>query len=162
MGETAAEAALVPKGTPVDTFQVGQVFEHHWGRTIAAAESSLFSSLTLAFNPLYFNVEYARAHGHPDLVVNPYLVFNTVFGLSVEDLSESGPGGGGAFLGVDGLRFLAPVYPGDTLYARSEVLAKRESESRPGSFVLTWRTEGVNQRGATVIAFERSNLRRRA
>ena len=78
----------------------------------------MFTTLTQAYNPMYFNVEFARAHEHPGVVVNPMLVFGIVFGLSVEDLSEAG----GPFLGVDELAFHAPVYPGDTLTARSTVV----------------------------------------
>ncbi|MGQ0547684.1 MAG: MaoC family dehydratase [Betaproteobacteria bacterium] len=147
-----------PKGRTFDGFSPGQVFEHHWGRTINAGDNSLFSTLTLHFNPLYFNAEFARAHGHPDTPVNPLLVLNTVLGLSVEDLSEAG----GPFLGIDKLVYLAPVYPGDTLTARSTTLAVRESQSRADAGIVTWRTEGRNQRGETVIEFERSNLVRKA
>ena len=92
-------ARLVPKGNRYEDFEPGRVFKHHWGRTITEAESTLFSTLTLHFNPHYFNAAYARAHGHPGIVVNPLLVFTTVFGLTVEDLSE----GGGPFLGVNEL-----------------------------------------------------------
>lgn len=148
------KARLWPKGRLFGDFEVGQVFEHHWGRTVNAGDNSLFSTLTLHFNPLYFNAEYARAHGHPDTPVNPLLVFNTVLGMSVEDLSEAG----GPFLGINNLRYLAPVYPGDTLTARSTTLAKRESESRKGAGIVGWKTEGFNQRGEAVIEFERSNL----
>ncbi len=62
---------LVPKGHSFEEFHQGQVFEHHWGRTINAGDNSLFTTATLAHCPLYFNAEYARAHGHPDVVVNP-------------------------------------------------------------------------------------------
>lgn len=143
-----------PKGRLFGDFKVDQVFNHHWGRTINAGDNSLFSTLTLHFNPLYFNAEFARAHGHPDTPVNPLLVFNTVLGMTVEDLSEAG----GPFLGINKLAYLAPVYPGDTLTARSTTLSVRESESRRGSGIVGWKTEGFNQRGEKVIEFERSNL----
>jgi acyl dehydratase len=90
-------------------------------------------------------------------VVNPLLVFNTVFGLSVEDLSE----GGGPFLGVDECSFDAPVYVGDTLTARSRVVGARESKGQPGFGIVTWHTEGFNQEGERVIEFRRTNLVRR-
>lgn len=114
----------------------------------------LFSTLTLAFNPLYFNRERARAEGHPDLVANPLLVFGTVFGLSVEDLSEKG----GLFLGVDDLTYARDVYPGETLTARSEVVATRASASHPRHGIVTWRTQGLDARGDVVVEFTRSNL----
>lgn len=150
----AATPRRWPKGHTFEQFQVGQGFEHHWGRTINEGDNSLFSTLTLSYNPLYFNAEYAREQGHPGIVVNPNLVFLTVFGLSVEDLSEAG----GLFLGVDALTHHTPVYPGDTLTARSRVTDTRESGSRPEHGIVTWHTEGFNQRGERVIDFHRTNL----
>ena len=147
-------ARRLPKGNSYERFEVGQRFDHHWGRTIEAGDNGLFSTLTLGFNPLYFNAEYARAHDHPTTVVNPMLVFLTVFGLSVEDLSEAG----GPFLGVEELTFHRTVYPGDTVTARSTVVEKRESGSRPESGIVTWHTEGHNQRDELVIDYKRTNL----
>jgi acyl dehydratase len=150
----SARAVPRPKGNRYEDFDVGRTFSHHWGRTINQGDNSLFTTLTLHFNPLYSNAEFARAHGHSDVVVNPMLVFTTVFGLSVEDLSE----GGGAFLGVEQLTFHAPVYPGDTLTARSTVVERRESSSNKGMGIVTWHTEGFNQKELRVIDFRRTNL----
>ncbi|MBF6599497.1 MAG: MaoC family dehydratase [Dehalococcoidia bacterium] len=130
------------------------MFAHHWGRTLNEGDNSLFTALTLAYNPLYFNETYARAAGHPGVVLNPMLVLCTVVGLSVEDLSEAG----GPFLGIDALTFHRPAYPGDTLSARSMVVGKRASESRPGFGVVTWHSEGRNQRDELVVDYRRSNL----
>ena len=143
-----------PKGHSYEDFEIGRRFEHHWGRTLNHGDNSLFTTLTLYFNPLYTNVEFAKAHGHPDVVVNPMLVFLTVFGLTVEDLSE----GGGAFLGVEALGFAAPVYPGDTLTAVSTVVGRRESASNNAMGIVTWHTQGFNQKAALIIDFKRTNL----
>ncbi len=148
------KARLLPKGNHYALFEIGQVYEHHWGRTINAGDNSQFTTLTLSYNPLYFNVEYARANGHPGIVVNPLLVFNTVFGMTVEDLSE----GGGPFLGVDMLTYHAPVYEGDTLTARSTVTDKRLSEKMKGFGIVTWHSEGFNQRKQLVVDYHRTNL----
>ena len=147
-------APAVRKGHSFDEFEVGHVFEHHWGRTINAGDNSLFTTVTMHFNPLYTDAEYARALGHPDVLVNPMLVLSTAVGLSVEDLSE----GGGPFLGVDQATFHRPVHPGDTLTALSTVVGKRESGSRPEFGIVTWRTEARNQRGELVLDYQRSNL----
>lgn len=144
----------VRRGHVFDEFEVGQVFKHHWGRTLVESDNILFTTLTLNFNPLYFNREYAQRFGHPDMVVNPLLVFKMILGLSVEDLSEIG----GPFLGVDKMTFHRPVYPGDTLYAESTVIDKRTSKSRPEFGIVGWHTVGKNQKGETVIDFERRNL----
>ena len=100
---------------------------------------------------------HARAQGHPTTLVNPLLVFNTVFGLTVEDLSE----GGGPFLGVDDCKFLVDVYVGDTLTARSTVVAARDSKGQPAFGIVTWHTEGFNQHGEKVVDYHRTNLVRK-
>jgi acyl dehydratase len=133
---------------------VGRVFEHHWGRTINAGDNSLFSTALCNWNPLHLNAEFARSHGHPDVVVNPMLVLCTVVGLSVEDLSEVG----GPFLGMEDVTFHKPVHPGDTLTARSTVVDRRPSSSRPGTGIVTWHTEARNQDGDLVVDYRRTNL----
>jgi itaconyl-CoA hydratase len=142
------------KGHRYEDFEEGRVFHHHWGRTITQADNTLFTTLTLSYNPLYFNAPFAKEHGHDAIVVNPMLVFCVVFGLSVEDLSE----GGGLFLGVDDLTFHIPVYPGDTLTAKSTVVLRRTSGSREGMGIVTWRTEGHKQDQNLVVDYKRSNL----
>lgn len=147
-------AKVLSKGNRFEDFEIGRRFSHHWGRTITGGDNALFTTMTLSFNPLYFNEPYAKAHGHPRTVVNPLLVFNTVFGLSVEDLSE----GGGPFLGVDALTFHEPVYVGDTLTAASDVVDKRTSKSQQDFGIVTWHTEGRNQDDVIVVDFRRTNL----
>ena len=142
------------KGRQYQDFSVGQVLEHHWGRTITAGDNAVFTTAMCNWNPMYLNAEFARAHGHDDVVVNPMLVLCTVVGLSVEDLSE----GGGAFLGLDACTFHRPVHPGDTVTARSVVVDMRPSTSRPGTGIVTWHTEARDQRGELVVDFHRTNL----
>ncbi|MGH7916457.1 MAG: MaoC family dehydratase [Candidatus Binataceae bacterium] len=165
MNDFRETARKLPKGHLFEDFSVGQVFNHHWGRTLNEADNTLFTTLTLSYNPLYFNAPYARAHGHRRTVVNPMLVFLTVFGLSVEDLSEAG----GLFLGVDNLTFHRTVYAGDTLLARSTVTDKRGSQSRPELGIVTWHTQGfllervsdgasADETEPMVVDFRRSNL----
>lgn len=152
-----SKAQLWPKGRLFEDFHVGQKFEHHWGRTIVEADTILFTTLTMSFNPLYFNRDYARLHGHRDIVVNPQLVFNVVLGLSVEDCSEIG----GPFVGVYDLVYERPVYPGTTIVARSETIEVRISESNPENGIVTWLTAGHDEQGERLVSFRRSNLIRR-
>jgi itaconyl-CoA hydratase len=160
MGEINTEkdfrerAELIPKGNKFEDFQAGQVFQHHWGRTITEGDNTWFSTQTLSFNPLYFNEPYAQSQGHDKMLVNPLLVFNTTFGMSVEDLSE----GGGLFLGVDECEFITDVYVGDTITAQSTVVNKRISKSNKSAGIVTWLTSGHNQHGRKVIEFKRTNF----
>jgi acyl dehydratase len=149
-----AKAITRKRGHWYEDFEIGREFTHHWGRTINEGDNSLFTTLTLHFNPLYFNKQFAVAHGHPREQVNPMLVFTTVFGMSVEDLSENGA----AFLGVDDLTYHLAVYPGDTLTATSTVHANRLSNKDPRQAICTWHTKGFNQRDQMVIDFKRTNL----
>jgi len=147
-------ATVLTKGHQYEDMTEGRVFEHHWGRTITDGDNAAFTTQTLSFCPLYFNEPYAKSLGHPRTVVNPLLVFNTVFGMTVEDLSE----GGGPFLGVDNCNFLQPVHVGDTLAARSTVVSRRESKGQKAMGIVTWHTEGFDQHGKKVIEFDRTNL----
>src|SRR5438067_3788212 len=150
----AAGFPLLAKGHLYEDFTVGQVLVHHWGRTVTAGDNSVFCAATCNWNPMHLNAEYARAHGHRDVVINPMLVLCTTLGLSVEDLSEAG----GLFLGVEDCSFLHPVYPGDTLTAKSTVIDARVSESRPNTGIVSWHTEGRNQNGEPVVDYRRTNL----
>jgi|TARA_B110000977_G_scaffold47974_1_gene65194 acyl dehydratase len=145
---------LWERGNQFEDFEVDQVFEHHWGRTLTAGDAMLFSSIALRYCPLYVNAEYAKSEGHRDMVVDPMLVLATVIGLSVEDLSEVG----GPFLGVNGVEFGAYVYPNDTITCVSEVIDKRESASRPDTGIVTWSTSAKNQSGDVVVKYQRTNL----
>lgn len=141
------------KGYNYEDFEVGKVFAHHWGRTLCQAENALFSTLTLHFNPTYTNREYAKAMGHKDTPINPLLIFNTVFGLSVQDLSETST----AFLGVEELVYHTSVYPGDTITTSSTVIARRPTSSNPRVGIATWHTKGYNQHEELVCEFKRTN-----
>ena len=142
-----------------EDFAVGQRYDHHWGRTVNESESVAFATGTFNTNPLYFNAEYAKAHGHPAMPVDPLLAWNIVFGLTVEDLSFKVSGAGN--LGYRVIRFVLPVYPGDTLVASSEVLATGPWKGASDCGVVHVRTTGLNQRGETVLEYERKILVRK-
>jgi len=152
--EFMKKAVLWEKGNDADEFSIGDRLPHHWGRTINEADNSVFTTLTQMYNPLYFNKSYAQSQGHPDILVNPFLVFNMVFGMSVEDLSENK----GFFVGIGECKFHDPVYAGDTLRSESEVIGKRESRSNSANHIITWRTKGYNQNDQLVLEYVRSNL----
>ena len=145
---------LVPHGHKFEDFAVGQVLDHHWGRTLTEADVVAFATATCHWQPLYLNREFALAHGHPDLVVPPLLALCVVVGVSVEDLSETG----GPFLGLGDCTFERSLHVGDTLTARSTVLSARLSQSRPGVGIVTWRTEAIDQHGDIALSYVRTNL----
>jgi acyl dehydratase len=93
------------RGHWYEDFEIGREFTHHWGRTINEGDNSLFTTLTLHFNPLYFNKEFAVAHGHPREQVNPMLVFTTVWYVGQTRAKNR------AFLGVTTDSLKPPVYP---------------------------------------------------
>jgi acyl dehydratase len=154
MADEDAERIAVERVNYFEDFTEGQTFEHHWGRTINEGDNSVFSTLTMNANPAFFNADHAEDLGYDREAVNPMLAFNVVFGMSVQDLSEAG----GAFLGIENLEFHGTVYPGDTLYADSEVLNKRESSSRPHQGIVHWYTKGTRPDGELVLEYERKNL----
>lgn len=151
-------ATWLARGHTLADFTVGRVFEHGRRRTLLESDNALFTTLTLHYNPLYLDREYARAAGFVDILMNPLLVFNTVFGMSVEDLSE----GGGPFIGVEELEYGAAVHAGDTLRASSTVLSARLSAKHERYGIVSWATRGCNQHGVQVISFNRTNLVRRS
>ena len=156
-----AEAPIWRKGRCYEDFEVGQVFEHHWGRTLNEGDNAFFSTCTLALLPQFLNDQYAKSEGHPSVLLNPMLIFCTAFGLSVEDLSEGKSldnETGGAFLGVDDLRFERPAYPGTTVRARSTVVSTKDSRSRPHQGIVTWQTEAIDQDDQVLLSFQRTNL----
>ena len=146
----------IERGHYFEDFEVGHLFKHHWGRTITEGDNSFFSSVTMNFNPIYFNREYSQSLGYKNVVVNHMLVMNVVFALSVEDLSERAI----AHLGYEKMKFGETVYPGDTITSESLVLEKRET-SKPDRGVVKFRTTGHNQRGEEVLEYERPVLIRK-
>jgi itaconyl-CoA hydratase len=142
------------KGNFYEDFFPGASFRHGRGRTLGAADNTLFNALTVQLNPAYLDLTEARRQGHSDVPIHPWLVFSTVFGLSVEDLSEKG----GAFLGVDDLTFHRDVYPGATLTAQSVVKECRRSSKNPRFGIVTWATEGRDENDRPVVSFSRTNM----
>jgi itaconyl-CoA hydratase len=130
---------------------VGAVYRSRHGRTVLEADNVWFTLLTHNTNPIHFDAEYAATTEWGRPLVDSVFTLALVTGLSVEDVSERGVN-----LGWREVRLPAPVFAGDTIRAETEVLEKRESQSRPGFGIVTVRTRGLNQHDETVIEFERS------
>lgn len=141
-------------GRYYEEFTVGDVYEHRPGRTITETDNIWFTLLTMNTHPAHFDAEYAKKteFGKP-LVASPLTVAILV-GMSVSDVSQKAV----ANLGWKEIRLTAPVFAGDTLYAESEVIEKRESAKRPEQGIVTIRTTGRNQDGVVVCDFLRTML----
>ncbi len=137
-------------GRYLDEFVPGQVFVHPRGYTFERGPMLDFARVFMQCNPLYLNLEYARAHGFPDLPASPQMVFNVVLSLGVHNDSEKAI----ANLGYYNVQFLLPVYPGDTLRGYTKVIdRKARGEDKPGIVLI--RTLGLNQHNQVVLQYER-------
>jgi acyl dehydratase len=140
------------EGRYYEDFEVGDIYRHPLGRTITETDNTWFTLLTMNPNQLHFNREYGARTEFGQPLVDSTLTLAIVTGLSVADLSQNAV----ANLGWDEVRLPHPVFAGDTLYSESEVLSKRESNSRPYAGIIEVRTRGVNQDGLVVLSFRRS------
>jgi len=141
-------------GRSLEDFRVGDVYEHRPGRTISEVDNTWFTLLTMNTHPLHFDAEYAAKTEFGRPLVNSCLTLSIVAGMSVSDLSQRAIGN----LGWDKIKLSAPVFAGDTLYAESEVLAVRESRSRPTQGIVTVKTTGLKADGTVFLTYERSFL----
>jgi acyl dehydratase len=139
------------QGRYFEDFRVDDVYESRVGRTITEADNIWFTLLTNNTNQAHYNITYANRAGMDACIVNSALTLAIVAGLTVSDVSENGIN-----LGWDDIRLTHPVFPGDTLFARSTVLAVRESNSRPEMGIVTVETEGLNQDGVSIMRYTRS------
>ena len=141
-------------GRYFEEFEVGDVYEHRPGRTISEADNTWFTLLTMNQHPLHFDFAYAAKSEFGKPLVNSCLTLSIVAGMSVSDLSQKAI----ANLGWDKIKLTAPVFIGDTIYAESEVLAKRESKSRPTQGIVTVKTVGKKADGSEFMSYERTML----
>ncbi len=141
-------------GRYFEDFTVGDVFEHRPGRTISETDNTWFTLLTMNTHPLHFDAAYAGKSEFGRPLVNSALTLAMVAGMSVSDLSQKAV----ANLGWDKIRLTAPVFAGDTIYAESEVLAVRQSKSRPTQGIVTVKTTGRKADGTVFMTYERAFL----
>lgn len=139
-------------GRYYEDFTVGDVYRSPYGRTITDTDNTWFTLLTLNTNQAHFNRHFAQSTPFGRVIVNSGFTVALVLGLSVIDTSHHAF----ANLGWDRISLPAPVFVGDTLYAESKVLSKRESASRPYGGIVGFRTRGLNQDGVTVVVYERT------
>lgn len=140
------------RGRFYEDFEIGDIYEHPLGRTITTTDNIWFTLLTQNTAPIHFDHYYSAQTEFGKPLVNSAFTMALVAGQSVTDVSQNVM----ANLGWEEVRLPNPVFEGDTLYSRSEVLEKRESKSRPNVGIVKVRTDGYNQDGKIVITYTRS------
>ena len=136
-----------------EDFEVGVVLRHPIGRTVTATDNTWFTLLTCNTNPIHFDRHYSEQTEFGQPLVNSTFTLALVTGLSVADISQYAVN-----VGWEEVRIPAPVFEGDTIYAQTEVLSARTSESRPAMGVVGVKTTGFKQDGTVVMEFRRTIL----
>jgi itaconyl-CoA hydratase len=139
-------------GRVYEDFEVGDIYQHPLGRTVLPVDNSWFTLLTQNTNPIHFDRAYAAQTEFGQPLVDSTFTLALVTGQSVIDLSINVM----ANLGWDEVRLPNPLFEGETVYSRSEVLEKRESKSRPNVGIVKVKTTGFTETGKIVIEFLRT------
>ena len=146
----AQAEAKANSGRFFEDYRVGEVIDHAVPRTVGAGERALYHALYPARHALYSSDAFAQACGLPASPLDDMIAFHTVFGKTVPDISLNAV----ANLGYAEGRWLAPVWPGDTLRSSSEVIGLKQNSN--GKTGVVWvRTTGRNQHGAPVLSYVR-------
>ena len=141
-------------GRYFEDFKVGDIYEHRPNRTITEADNVWFTLLTMNTHPMHFDTEYAKHSEFGKCIVCSPFTVAVIVGQSVTDVSQKAI----ANLGWGDIRMPHPLFVGDTLMSESEVLALRESKSRPDAGIVTVKSRGFNQDGKLVCEFTRTIL----
>jgi len=142
-------------GKYFDDLDVGMVFQHELGRTLTEMDNVLFSSLTMNTQPLHLNEDFAAKTEFGTRIVNGLFSLALVVGITVADLTQ---GTIVANLGYENVVHPKPLFHGDTLYVSTEIIGKRESQSRPDQGLVTMKHSGRNQHGVVCVEVTRTAL----
>ena len=142
-------------GKYFEELEIGSVFDHQPGRTVTETDNLLFTTMSMNVQPLHLDLEFAKKSQFGQILVNSLFTLATVIGLSVGETTLGTTVGN---LGFDETRFPNPVFIGDTIYSRTVVKAKRESQSRPQWGIVTFEHQGLNQRGEIVCTCLRNGM----
>ncbi|GAY08382.1 acyl dehydratase [Pseudonocardia sp. N23] len=140
------------QGRFYEDFEIGDVYRHPLGRTVETADNTWFTLLTMNTNQAHFNAQVGEGSEFGQRLVVSTLTLAIAIGQSVTDLTQNAF----ANLGLDAVKFSHPVFAGDTLWSESQVVAARESASRPDAGIVEVYTRTLNQDGAVVCSFERT------
>lgn len=141
-------------GNYYDDFVIGDIIRHSLSKTIFESDNNLFSLLTMNHHPVHLNQDFVKDHQHKQILVVGTLVFSLAVGITVPDIS----GKAVANLEYESVKHLAPVFIGDTIYAETTVLDKRESKSNNKRGVVYVETMVRNQKDEKILVFRRRVL----
>lgn len=144
-------------GLYYEDFVIGEEIKHSLSKTIFESDNNFFSLLTMNHHPVHTNVDYAANNQHGRILVVGTLVFSLAVGITVPDIS----GKAIANLDYEGIKHLAPVFLGDTIYVRTKILDKRESRSKNDRGIIYVESVAYNQHGVDVLSFRRHVLVKR-
>jgi len=142
-------------GLYFEEFEPGTVIEHQTRRTVSEMDNVLFSALTLNLAPLHLDAEYSKGSIYGQRLVNSLFTLGLVGGISMQDTTQGTTLGN---LGFSEVKFPKPLFHGDTVHVRTEIVSKRESKSRDDSGIVTFRHLGINQRDEVVCDCTRAGL----
>ena len=154
MEQDTGAAPKIWRGRFYEDFDVGDVYQSRLGRTVTQTDNIWFTCLTLNTNQVHFNSVLAERGLYGKPLVNSAFTLALITGMTVPDTSENAA----ANLAWTDIKLPLPVFEGDTLWAESEILDKRESSSRPTMGIVSMRSRGINQRREVVIEFKRTFL----
>ena len=145
-------------GKHFEELNVGDIFHHQPGRTITETDNLLFTTMTMNPQPLHLDEEFSKKAEFGQRLVNSLFTLGLTVGLSVGDTTLGTTVGN---LGFEEVKFPKPVFIGDTLYAETEVVDKRESKSRPQWGIVMFEHRATNQRGEVVMRCRRAGMLRK-
>ncbi len=140
-------------GKYYDDLEVGMRLRHSNGRTVTEMDNVMFSMLTMNTQPLHCNEDFAGKTQFGQRIVNGIFTLGLITGLTVPELTE---GTIVANLGYERVVHPNPLFHGDTVYAETEVMAMRESRSRPDVGIVHLKHWGKKPDGTVVVEFERT------
>ncbi|ORI13914.1 dehydratase [Rhodococcus sp. 1163] len=143
------------RGLWFEEMELGTVYEHRPGRTVTEADNTFFTAQTMNTQALHLDAAFSESTAFGARLVNSMFTLSTVVGLSVAQLTQ---GTIVANLGFSEVTFPKPMFHGDTLYAETLIVDKRESKSRPGEGIVTFAHTGRNQHGDVVATAVRKTL----
>jgi acyl dehydratase len=144
-------------GRYYEDFSIGDIYKHWPGRTISETDNTWFTLLTMNKHPVHFDHHFAKKQMFGKPLVNSALTLAIVVGMSVADTSQNTI----ANLGWESIKLPNPVFLGDTIYAESEILEKRESKSHPDAGIVSFETRAHNQNNDLIMSYTRTILAKR-